>query len=177
MEHPAEPPEQDAASVWRLEVISRYCQLDFVRRFFFRQGELGQRSLKPTELLACRVPGLERCYEGLKTAASGSGLRHVPGRRLDTASLKVYPARMCIMIIASVWHTYACRVHGVTVATEALDEALPRVKNAGLRLEREVTDTDPENVDLPDDIDLDPDLRTMAEWPIIDAQRGPDYAR
>eukprot|EP00435_Cladocopium_sp_Y103_P037605 s2631_g10.t1 len=58
MEHPADPSEDEAASVWRLPVLHLLRQFPGVRLHNLSQGLLGAPTPKPTTLLGLNLPGL-----------------------------------------------------------------------------------------------------------------------
>ena len=155
----------------------RLCLLGFVRRFSFLQGLLGARSPKPTELLACRAPGLERCFAGLRSARCERRLERIEGQRLDTAPLKTYSPRMCMLQVAGAWHGIAVQLRGLDEANAALDAVLPRLRDAGLRTDSDL-EADTAGRTPPDDwVAGHPELGPLAAWPNPDACIGPDYAR
>ena len=98
LEHPAEPPEEDYCSIWRLAIIRALRRHPDVSRVYVEQGPLGQVSVKPTHLLALRVPALPL---HLDTLADPSWCRRSRGLGKDcdgewkTAVLKEYPPQMC----------------------------------------------------------------------------------
>eukprot|EP00435_Cladocopium_sp_Y103_P029303 s270_g7.t1 len=60
LEHPAEPDEEEAASIWRLPVLQFMSSLPGFQQFTLAQGLLGADSTKSTGLLTLNLPELPR---------------------------------------------------------------------------------------------------------------------
>lgn len=60
VEHPAEPDEEDAASIWRLPVVQALLAAPGVQKRRLSQGLFGAMSPKPTDLLVINLPDLPR---------------------------------------------------------------------------------------------------------------------
>ena len=56
LEHPAEPEQSDAPSIWKLPIVQVLLGLPGMRRLSLSQGLLGADSRKPTELLGFERP-------------------------------------------------------------------------------------------------------------------------
>lgn len=104
LEHPAEPEEPEAASIWRTVVIRFMLQLPEIELIRVIQGKLGAFSTKPTDLLAVRMPTLADCLRHweltLKAPTAVSiGINH--RGEFNTSRLKEYPPAMNRAISAS----------------------------------------------------------------------------
>lgn len=98
LEHPAEPAEPQAASVWRTEAL-RYLRaqndVQVVRVF---QGLVGAYSGKPTDLMAVRLPHLRQALSGwtlTERAPSAVSIGCTQGGEFLTTRLKEYPPALC----------------------------------------------------------------------------------
>lgn len=101
LEHPAEPAEPDAASIWRTTALRFLRSLPCIDVFRLHQGRLGAYSSKPTDLLAVRMPWLAqflREWELTSTLPQTASIgRSLQGEFL-TSRLKEYPPAMCCAI-------------------------------------------------------------------------------
>ena len=98
LEHPAEPPEEDFCSIWRLAVTRALRRHPDVSRVYVEQGPLGQVSTKPTHLLTLRVPTLTQHLDALADPSwrpQPRGLGKNSEGEWKTAVLKEYPPQMC----------------------------------------------------------------------------------
>eukprot|EP00435_Cladocopium_sp_Y103_P032830 s982_g8.t1 len=104
MEHPADPSEDEAASVWRLPVLHLLQQFPGVCLHHLSQGLLGAPTPKPTTLLGLNLPGL------LSTLRAHCITAELPkrssiGRLQDgswaTTRLKEYPPALCMALAAA----------------------------------------------------------------------------
>ena len=99
LEHPGEPVwDAEAASIWRLPVISMILSFPKVQKIRFCQGLLGAATPKPTNLMTANLPklllDLHACQvrtELPRTAAIGKDAQG----RWKTTALKEYPPAMC----------------------------------------------------------------------------------
>ena len=108
MEHPAEPNDPHAASVWKLPLLRMYLCLPGFELFECAQGLLGADSTKRTGLLALNMPDLPMalrrnalCAE--LPAAQSIGLDELG--RFKTATLKEYPPAFC-KALAEAFHQH-----------------------------------------------------------------------
>ena len=98
VEHPAEPDEEDAASIWRLPVVQALLAAPGVQKRRLSQGLFGAMSPKPTDLLVINLPDLPR---DLRQWMTRSELPRSRAIGLDskgcwkTGYLKEYPPAMC----------------------------------------------------------------------------------
>jgi hypothetical protein len=104
LEHPAEPEEQELASIWRLPIIQLLSRLPGMTHLNMAQGLLGAPSPKPTGLLALNLPTLPQqlvkwavCSELPKGRSIGVDDAGV----YKTAGLKEYPPAMCAAIASA----------------------------------------------------------------------------
>ena len=98
LEHPAEPKDAEAASIWRLPLMQMIVTLPGFQHFEFAQGLLGADSAKRTGLLALNLPDLPTFLRGSAVCA------HIPRNQtigvddtgqFKTAKLKEYPPALC----------------------------------------------------------------------------------
>ena len=98
LEHPAEPEQADAASIWRLQITILLTHFPGVEVLRISQGHFGARTPKPTNLLSLNLPGLK---EELNQHSVCDNLpkRAAIGRQQDgswaTSQLKEYPPALC----------------------------------------------------------------------------------
>ena len=104
LEHPAEPEEQELASIWRLPIIQLLSRLPGMTHLNMAQGLLGAPSPKPTGLLALNLPTLPQqlvkwavCSDLPKGRSIGVDAAGV----YKTAGLKEYPPAMCAAIASA----------------------------------------------------------------------------
>ena len=98
LEHPAEPTDEHAASIWRLPLMQFILSLPGFAHLEFAQGLLGADSTKRTGLLTLNLPDLPRYLRANAVCA------HLPRAQtigtdehgqFRTAKLKEYPAALC----------------------------------------------------------------------------------
>ena len=125
LEHPREPDEVDAVSIWRLPAVRMLLQLPEFRLVHLSQGLFGAPSPKPTTLLTLRLTNLET------TLHHGMLTKHLPfacstGRdqhgNFRTAPLKEYPPGLCRAIACS-FYSHFC-TSGVCVDRDPLPKEL-----------------------------------------------------
>jgi len=98
VEHPAEPDEEDAASIWRLPIVQALLVAPGVQKRRLSQGLFGAISPKPTDLLTVNLPDLP-CE--LRQWMTRTELPRARAIGLDskgcwkTGYLKEYPPAMC----------------------------------------------------------------------------------
>ena len=98
LEHPAEPEDQQAASIWRLPILRALSELPQVQIIRFAQGLMGSASAKPTNILTLNIPGLlsllhaNRVRTELPKVCS-IGRDHLG--RWKTTALKEYAPALC----------------------------------------------------------------------------------
>jgi len=117
LEHPAEPEEQELASIWRLPLLQLLSRLPGMQHLNMAQGLLGAPSPKPTGLLVLNLPSLPSwlvrwavCPDLPKGRSIGTDETGV----YRTAELKEYPPAMC-----------AAMAHAFTDATLTAIHAVP----------------------------------------------------
>ena len=106
LEHPAMPREGQQCSIWRLPEVRTLMSHPDVELVTFRQGPLGQVAVKPTTLLALRVPSIrthlahqaDLDWRPPEMAAIG---KDATGR-WRTTRLKEYPPGMCVALAAAI---------------------------------------------------------------------------
>lgn len=98
LEHPAEPADEAAASIWRLPIVQMITSLPGFRHYEFAQGLLGADSAKRTGLLTLHLPDLP------KHLRANAVCTHIPRAQtigiddqgqFRTAKLKEYPPALC----------------------------------------------------------------------------------
>ena len=117
LEHPAEPEEQELASIWRLPLLQLLSRLPGMQHLNMAQSLLGAPSPKPTGLLVLNLPSLPSwlvrwavCPDLPKGRSIGTDETGV----YRTAELKEYPPAMC-----------AAMAHAFTDATLTAIHAVP----------------------------------------------------
>ena len=98
LEHPAEPASEDAASMWRLQIVILLTHLPGVEVLHVLQGHFGAPSPKPTHLLSLNLPELPAALREC-TVCEQPPKRSAIGLQTDgqwaTAKLKEYPPALC----------------------------------------------------------------------------------
>ena len=129
LEHPAEPEEANAASIWRLQVVILLTHLPGVEVLQVMQGHFGAPSPKPTHLLSLNLPDLPTflrdsviCEQPPKRSAIG---KQADGQ-WATAKLKEYPPALCFAF-AKCFYTHLRSVASDNCAAQA-DEFLLKCK-------------------------------------------------
>ena len=100
MEHPAEPTDPDAASIWRLPLVRMFLNLHGFELFEYAQGLLGADSAKRTGLLALNMPRLPFALRRNALCAELPKMQSIgldDMGRFKTAKLKEYPPAFCII--------------------------------------------------------------------------------
>ena len=98
LEHPAQPKDEDKASIWRTSIARLLCRLPGVRCFDFAQGLLGAKSPKPTTILSLNLPDIvEQIWKGRVSneLPIASSIGRDDQGRWQTSALKEYPPAMC----------------------------------------------------------------------------------
>ena len=125
LEHPAEPDEDDAASIWRLQILILLTHLPGVEVLRIFQGHFGAPTPKPTNLLCLNLPGLKAELDA-HAVSSSLPRRAAIGRQEDgswaTSRLKEYPPALCFAFASCFFH----HLQGisVTACTEEADHFL-----------------------------------------------------
>ena len=107
LEHPAKPEQEDAASIWRLQITILLTHFPGVEVLRISQGHFGARTPKPTNLLSLNLPGLK--VELTKHSVCDSLPRRAAiGRQQDgswaTSQLKEYPPALCFALASCFFH-------------------------------------------------------------------------
>ena len=109
LEHPAEPADENAASIWRLPLMQMITTLPGFQHLEFAQGLLGADSAKRTGLLALNLSDLPTFLRGNAICA------HVPrtqtigideAGQFKTAKLKEYPPALCKALAEGFFSTF-----------------------------------------------------------------------
>ena len=98
VEHPAEPEEPQAASIWKLPAMLALLQAPGVQRHRLCQGLFGAPSAKPTELLTINLPRLPLHLQAWMTRSEnprGQAIGLTEDGFWRTGYLKEYPPAMC----------------------------------------------------------------------------------
>ena len=103
LEHPAEPDDEGAASIWKLPVFQLLLSLDGFRRERFLQGLMGAPSPKATEFLLLRLDHMLHVLHKWRVVFEPpkSGTIGHDGQSFRTAQLKEYPPALCGAIAQS----------------------------------------------------------------------------
>ena len=98
LEHPATPPEPEAASIWRTPIMQLLLQLPGFEMITLAQGLWGAQTAKPTTLAILNAPELRgELHAGMVTKDLPGGMsigRDATGQ-WATAKLKEYPPGLC----------------------------------------------------------------------------------
>ena len=98
LEHPAEPESEEAASIWRLQIVILLTHLPGVEVLRVLQGHFGAPSPKPTHLLSLNLPNLPEALSACAVCEQPPK-RSAIGLQSDgqwaTAKLKEYPPALC----------------------------------------------------------------------------------
>ena len=98
LEHPAEPDAEDAAAIWKLQILILLTHLPGVEVLQIMQGHFGAPSPKPTQLLSLNLPGLPAALHQC-TVCDQPPRRSAIGLQSDgqwaTSKLKEYPPALC----------------------------------------------------------------------------------
>eukprot|EP00435_Cladocopium_sp_Y103_P050732 s1235_g15.t1 len=98
LEHPSEPDDEAAASIWRLPLVQLLMTLPGVDSFQLAQGLLGAASVKGTRLLTINLPGLPksiRRFALCKDLPKGQSIGLTSEGAFRTSFLKEYPPAFC----------------------------------------------------------------------------------
>ena len=101
VEHPAEPPEEDAASIWRTPIMQLLLALPECESFSLAQGLWGAQSSKPTTLGVLNAPQLKlELHKGriTKEVPRGISIGKDASGQWATARLKEYPPALCLSL-------------------------------------------------------------------------------
>ena len=107
VEHPSEPTDPHAASIWRLLLVQLLEKFKGVRRHRVWQGYFGAKSPKPTDiLLVHEAPGVEAVLKehqvrSVLPQACSIG-RTADNKAWQTSALKEYPVAFCQAIVGLV---------------------------------------------------------------------------
>lgn len=131
LEHPGEPDDPHAASIWRLPIIKMLLNLPGFDLFECSQGLLGAASRKRTGLLTLRIPSLPiylrnnaLCADIPKAQTIGVDAEG----RFRTAKLKEYPPALCKALAESFADSFP------PISVEDLSPLPPDFKQCCLRL-------------------------------------------
>ena len=123
LEHPAEPDAEDAASIWRLQIVILLTHLPGVEVLHVLQGHFGAPSPKPTHLLSLNLPGLPAALRECAVCEQPPK-RSAIGLQTDgqwaTAKLKEYPPALCFAF-AKCFYTHLRSVRIDDSAAQAED--------------------------------------------------------
>lgn len=121
LEHPAEPEDVDAASIWRLQILILLTHLPGIEVLRIMQGHFGAPTPKPTNLLSLNLPGLAAALR--RCAVSEQLPRRIAiGLQADgswaTSQLKEYPPALCLAL-AQCFFTHATEVPSAEPTADA----------------------------------------------------------
>ena len=129
IEHPADPPEVHAASIWRIDLIRLLTKLNGIKLFRIWQGLYGAISPKPTNLLMIHPP--PSTLQILRAGQSQNSLpKHTSiGKMADgtwaTMTLKAYPRALCATL-ARIIEAHV-QLRGFDDSTDELPEDLEQL--------------------------------------------------
>ena len=98
VEHPAEPDDEELATIWRLPIVQALLRAPGVCRHRVSQGLYGAPSAKPTDLLTINLPGLPRAFSEWRLRSDipkGASIGLNEAGEWKTGILKEYPPSMC----------------------------------------------------------------------------------
>ena len=98
VEHPAEPEEEMAASIWKLPAVLALLQAPGVNRHRIARGLFGAPSAKATDLMVINLPHIVaelRCWMLRKELPHGASIGLTADGQWRTGILKEYPPAMC----------------------------------------------------------------------------------
>ena len=98
LEHPAEPDEADAPSIWRLPLMHLLLALEGFQRHRVAQGLYGAPSPKPTHFLTLNIPTFVGTMHRCRLTAhlpTGATIGKDSAGTFATAKLKEYPPGLC----------------------------------------------------------------------------------
>lgn len=107
VEHPSEPTDLHAASIWRIAIVQLLERFEGVQRCRVWQGHYGAKSPKPTDILVVHgAPGVEVVLKEHRVSNVLPNARSI-GRTADnkswqTTALKEYPVAFCRAIVGLV---------------------------------------------------------------------------
>lgn len=98
LEHPGEPEDPEAASIWRTAVMQMLLTLPGIRVYRLSQGYWGAFSSKPTDLLTIRLPQIDRRmthWQLTTTLPQTASIGQSESGAYLTSKLKEYPPAVC----------------------------------------------------------------------------------
>lgn len=101
LEHPAAPPEEDKASIWRTPIMQLLLKLPEFFQLTIAQGLWGAQSAKPTTLAVLNAPNLCRVlHQGRVTTElpHGISIGRDDSGAWSTSKLKEYPPGLCLAL-------------------------------------------------------------------------------
>lgn len=117
LEHPAEPEQEEAASIWRLQILILLTHFPGIEVLRIMQGHFGAPSPKPTNLLCLNLPSLAAALRQC-TVSEQLPRRVAIGLQADgswaTSRLKEYPPALCLALA----QCFSTHIAEVPIATE-----------------------------------------------------------
>ena len=104
LEHPSEPSEPNAASIWKLPLAQFLLNLPCVQRVEFSQGLMGAHSRKPTTLMTLNLPDLVHtlhCHRVTSLIPTGGSIGLSEDGSFKTGGLKEYPPALCYALASA----------------------------------------------------------------------------
>ena len=104
LEHPSEPSEKEAASIWKLPTAQFLLNLPCVQRLEFSQGLMGAFSKKPATLMTLNLPDLMRtlhCHRVTSLIPRGGSIGLSNDGTFKTGGLKEYPPALCLALASA----------------------------------------------------------------------------
>lgn len=104
VDHPDEPESAEDVSIWKLPLVASLTRCEDVVLHHATQGYHGSEGLKPTGLLALRLPDLPECLQHWKLAdwhVQGQTTGRNEAGEYRSAKSKEYPPALCGGIAAS----------------------------------------------------------------------------
>ena len=105
LEHPAEPPEVSAASIWRTPIMQLLLQLPEFFQLTIAQGLWGAQSAKPTTLAVLNAPDLGKTLHQSRVTMDlprRTSIGRDEGGNWATSKLKEYPPGLCLALATGI---------------------------------------------------------------------------
>ena len=105
LEHPAEPPEVAAASIWRTPIMQLLLQLPEFCQLSIAQGLWGAQSAKPTTLAVLNAPNLGKILHQSRVTMDlprCTSIGRDAGGHWATSKLKEYPPGLCLALATGI---------------------------------------------------------------------------
>ena len=106
LEHPSEPADSAAPSLWKLPIMQLLLQFPNVQTIHLAQGLYGATSSKPTTFLVANCPDALRILRSWQIATDNPRSATIgfdESGQFRTAQLKEYPPALCAALARCTW--------------------------------------------------------------------------